>query len=181
MGFHQQEYRYDYLGMELIYRFHAFSLIDYPPERLRRIDNIFSLIMEAAWYHLNHHKLSDEERMRQKMKVVNRIRNATYPIEKIRKLIDFIKYYVQFQKSEHYRKFEETITKSSKPMGITEGILEQVRSESMALGSVNQSKVAIRNLHLEGMSISKIATILEMEIAKVEALLQEIKAEKTSK
>ena len=123
---HPSEYRYAYQGMELIYRFHAFSLVDYPPEVLTQIDNIFAIILEAAWYNLHDRKVNDELRFQQKMKLVNRIRKAKYSIEQIKNLTDFIKYYVKFQEPQNYSKLEKVLYQTSKPMGITEGILEQV-------------------------------------------------------
>ena len=167
---HASEYRNAFLGKELIYQFHAFSLVDYTPAKLRETDNIFSIIMEAAWYNLNLKNVSDEERLRQKMTVVNRLRRSEYSVGQIKKLVDFIKYYVTFQKRDNDLKFEEVFYKNAKPMGITEGILNQVKTE----GKFTKAKIAIKNLRSKGFSTKEIAEVLELEEAKVKEFIVEL-------
>ena len=42
---HVSEYREAFMGTEIIYRFNAYSLIDYSTEELEGIDNIFAVIL----------------------------------------------------------------------------------------------------------------------------------------
>lgn len=174
---HYAEYRNNEFGMELLYRFHTFSLIDHPPQRLQSAENIFAIILEAAWYNLHYQKETDEDRLTQKADLTRRLLKSGYPKEKLKRLINFVKYYVAFKEPKYLIKFEKEILKEREPMGITESIIQEVKEQGLEQGSIQQATITIKNLALRGVQASEIAAIIDMELPKVEAILKTVQSE----
>lgn len=172
--------------MELLYRFHTFSLVDYPPDRLRKSSNVFALVLEAAWYNLQSNKLSDEEKLVQKSNLVRRLLKTKYQKEQLKRMINFVKYYVAFKEPKYLIKFEKEILNNRESMGITESIIAEVREQCIQYGveqgvkqgDLQRAVITIRNLHARGFNIQEICAIVDMEYAKVDDIIRQILNEK---
>ena len=139
-NYHFQEYCYQFMGTELTYTFKTFSLVDYPPVLLQKSENVFAIILEAAWYDLYHKQKTDEERLTEKFILARRLLAMGYTKRKLRRILDFIKYYVKLQQPEKFINFDQKLFKNKKPMGITEGILSEVKEKGIEQGTRNRTR-----------------------------------------
>jgi hypothetical protein len=130
---HYREFRYSFFGAELEYRFPTFALIEHQAEELDRGGNIFGLVLQAAREELDlQGKGLDLQRLEVKLRLLRRLLGMKVPKEKIRVLADFINYYIGFENSELYDKFDHTfsqLTKKSQAMGVTETILHEMEKK----------------------------------------------------
>ena len=136
-AYHFSGYRETFFGTELHYRFQTFILMDHEPEALRRSENIFGLVLEAARRELDLSGEGDEQRLYIKTELVRHLFKQGLTKAKIRHLLDFISYYIRFDGEEYFHKFEEEIqllTKSTKEMGIREAILQEMKEEGLKEG-----------------------------------------------
>ena len=182
---HYRQYQDTRYGTELLYRFYTFVLLDNPPEKLQQHQNIFALILEAAWHNLRNEKQTDDERLKHKSSIVRRLLKTGYSKERLKRLINFVKYYVQFKEPKYLIKFEKEIIKGREPMGITESIIAEVTKQGIKQGieqGIEQGAITtIKNLLLHKFSAQKIAEIVDLPLSKVETIIRQIQAADTAK
>ena len=104
-----------------------------------------------------------------------------YSKQRIQRIFDFIDYYVNFEKTEIKRKFEQEanfIFKNPQPMGIREAIVEDIKRQireqvteeltaQTAKKLEEQQKNTILKLRAKGMSDEEIADILSLSAEKI--------------
>ena len=186
---HHQSYHYQRYGMELIYKFHTFSLVDHTPEMLQNRNGIFAIILEAAWYDLLDKSITDEERLAQKIAIARKILKLEYSKKKLQYLLDFVKFYVQFKEDDNFSKFDEITLKGNQPMGIRQAIIEEVKEQGIVQGveqGIEQGKmekamVTIKNLYMRGFNTSDISEIVDIAPSRVEEIINQIRAEQNAK
>ncbi len=195
-AYHFTEFKENFLGSEVRYRFNTYVLRDHPPTELANDPNTFAAIMEAAWLHLD--KPKDEQSLRLlKLNLIERLKSRNTSREKISLIIDFIKYFVPFTNSEIRANFEQdliAITNSTIPMGLREAILEDVKKQGIELGieqgleqgieqglSMGEAKReeellihAIPQLLQDGDSPEKIALIFNLPLARIEEIIAKL-------
>lgn len=130
---HFKQYHQSFMGTELIYRFNTFVLMDNPPDILIKLENIFARALEAAWQGLENPQREGFDLLESKLNLIRPLLNKGYPRDKIRKLIDFVKYYKAFQSQKLTNLLEkelDLIYQNRQPMGITEAILHEVSEQA---------------------------------------------------
>ena len=132
--YHFTEFRHDFFGTVLSYQFNTWSLKNFTPEQLSEMHNPFARILEIARIHLEGGMISDEQLFSIKVNLVKHLFAADYRKEKIEKILNFLRYYLRFDKPGISAKFEEYIIKPYPPMGIREAILHEVREQGKAIG-----------------------------------------------
>jgi hypothetical protein len=169
---HYQEYRYSFFGTELEYRFPAFALIGHNVEELDREGNIFGLALQAAREELDLQRQGlDLQRMEVKLRLLRRLLAMKVPKDKIRVLADFINYYIGFEDSGLYDKFDQTfseLTKKSLAMGVTETILHEMEKK-ITRAVTKRVKQQVREQMLEEMEAERKQAEAELEKARAEA------------
>ena len=148
-------------------------------------DNLFSLVMEVARQELEVKNKGDEQKLYVKTELVRHLFRQGISKEKIQHLLDFIKYYIHFDKKASFGKFEEDIqliTKSRKAMGIREAILQEFMErgleEGRVEGRVENTRFVISRARKKGMPVEEIADLVGLPMEKVEAIICELKDEK---
>ena len=144
-------------------------------------DNLFSLVMEVARQELEVKNKGDEQKLYVKTKLVRHLFRQGISKEKIQHLLDFIKYYIHFDKKASFGKFEEDIqliTKSRKAMGIREAILQEFKERGLEEGRVENTRFVISRARKKGMPVEEIADLVGLPMEKVEAIICELKDEK---
>lgn len=134
---HVSEYRESFMDTVFHYEFRAFSLVGKEREELLREDNIFGLALEVARRELVDKPENDWDLLKVKTKLVRYLFEQNIEKEKIRKLLNFIKFYTNFGEESFFDKFDnevQSITKSRKAMGIEEAILHEVKTKAEAQG-----------------------------------------------
>ncbi len=117
---------------ELTYRFKTFNLVEYPPAVLAQMDSPIALALEVAWLAIE--KPDADQLLSLKKQLVRRLFERDYPKKKIQQILNFITYYVNFDKKEgdkivQYNNFVNQIIKKDETMGIQEVILEAAKEE----------------------------------------------------
>ena len=178
---HFKSYRRSFLSTELNYKFNTFILKDHHPEKLATIENPFAIALEAAWHNLQVDKLGDSARLEIKLTIARKLFRRGYDKKKVKCLLDFIKFYVNFEVEKNFDKFDKALTKSDQPMGIREAILQDAREQGIEEGEISgalkQAKESIKNMLAEGFEVAKIARLLGLEEEKVAQLIEELKEE----
>jgi hypothetical protein len=174
---HYREFRYSFFGAELEYRYPTFALIEHQAEELDRGGNIFGLVLQAAREELDlQGKGLDLQRLEVKLRLLRRLLGMKVPKEKIRVLADFINYYIGFENSELYDKFDQTfsqLTKKSQAMGVTETILHEMEKK-ITRAVTKRVKEQVKEQMREEME--KERRKAQAEIRKIEAKVEKAKA-----
>lgn len=145
--------------------------------------------MEAARQELDLKKKGDEQRLNIKVKLVRHLLRFEADKKKIRKLLNFIKFYIPFEKGKYFHKFEkdiQQITKSRQAMGIEEAILQEFKEKGLREGleqgleqgfakGVNEKEhIIITRAWKKGMPIEEIADLVDVPMEKVKAVIEEL-------
>ncbi|MBX2892249.1 MAG: hypothetical protein KF734_15080 [Saprospiraceae bacterium] len=180
-------------GTRLRYEYPIYKVSAHPPEEYEGSLNPFAIVMEAAYYGLQKHRLDDEGKMKIKLSLVKKLLQKGFEKEKIRKLLDFIDGYVNFENMENHDKFaheidkhyksvptmtiEQIVTKHYKQLarkqGREEGIAEG-RAEGRAEGIAEVTAKHIEKLLVKGFATNQIAELLEIPLETVEAIQKKL-------
>ena len=128
-NFHPKSYRINHFGTENVYKYNTYKLLDKKPEDFQNIDNPIAIVMETAWHGIrrNRKKLTDEGLMSLKFDLIRRLLKKGYSRDTIEVLLNFIKKYVRFEKSETIPIFENQLDDflgKTKTMGVKEAIIQ---------------------------------------------------------
>ncbi len=136
-NYHPKEYRENCFGTECSLRFLTYKLLDNPPETHSNPDNPFSIVMEMAWFALKKNKLSEEYYVEVGKKIVKKLVNKGFDSVTIRNIVEFIRYYVNFENSKIFDKFNKAIDKTlkiEKDMSILELVKKHKEAEILEKG-----------------------------------------------
>ncbi len=166
-NFHPKKYVQRGLKTEVIFSFHTYKLLDHPPKRNMKSDNIFAYAMEMAWYGVKRNKLNDTALLKHKTAIVKRLAKKGFSMEKIYFLLVFIRFYIPFEKSNFMSKFEKNIqplTKINKVMSIQELVQNAKKEEGKIEGKIEGIEITISVINLinEGKSVDFICKKLNI-------------------
>ena len=179
-----EAYQYEFMGTRLEYRFRVCKIMELSIAELEASENPFALALAAAWYGLRKNSRDDEQRLSFKIQLVRRLLNRQVKRERIRRLLEFIKFYAKFDRQEFYDHFEHIIQPNREKMGILELVeqearkyykkvgLEEGRAEGLeegrAEGRLKGLQEAIEKLLRKGFSQEQIIDLLEVPAELVE-------------
>jgi len=177
--FHPTEHRISCWGTEMVYRFNTYKLAEKTLADFQDKDNIFSIIMETAWYNLRRNKPEDTALYDLKIQLIRRFLKMGYPKNHIRNILTFLGFYVNFEDktlTENFAtKMNEIAYQYTGTKDISEVIMEQLGDQIRANMEKDVNQKAALNLKKEGFTVSKIAKILEMPLEEVQRLFEEPK------
>ncbi|GAB3704626.1 hypothetical protein GCM10027592_36220 [Spirosoma flavus] len=185
-GYHPSQYERSYLGTELSYRYNIYKIRDQNEDDLLASDNPFALIVLVVQAALKSGKLSEEELLNLKLSIAKRLLNSQISKNKIRSILNFLRYYVRLEKSTVNSKFEkeiDTLTQSNKTMGIEEFLLERAKKEGIKEGlekgleqGAEQEKRSLvtRLLTMTAFSSEQIADIVNVSVAFVDQVRKDL-------
>lgn len=134
--YHPTEFKSEFLGTSLSYKFNTYKILNQDEEILIKNDNPFAIIILTALLELKKGKLQGHELIDLKLDLVKNLLEKGISKEKIRHLMNFLKYYVRLKK-EHAEIFEHKlihITGKSYPMGTEQYLLQKERTEGFEKG-----------------------------------------------
>ena len=109
--------------------------------------------------------------------LAKRLLKKQMPKEKVRKLMTFLRHYVDFENKEMLAKFEQGIsilTKRSTTMGIEEFLLDQAEKKGRKEGREEERREVINETVLKlkksGIDVALIANIMGLSVEEVEKL-----------
>lgn len=174
--YHPNEYHFNMLGTSLTYRFNVFKLNEYNPETHPLAKgNAFAWVLAVAKAGM--HLTSNDKNLGQhKLNMIRKLLENGFSAEKIRVLLDFIRFYVHFENSEESANFEntlETLIQNRKNMGIEEAILTEVKQQGIEQGVQLQKQQIILKGIKEGLSVPLLASLTELSEEEVQQIIQQ--------
>jgi len=172
------EYHYKFVGVENIFRYNVYKIIEQDANALAESDNPFALVILAALIALQRGKKLEEELVPLKISIAQALFKKAIPGKKVKAIMNFLKYYVHFDKPENNTKFEEVIDiitgKKGDAMGIEEYLLQRAEKQGIEKGREEKNIAFVKSLLINSdFSDEKIALIANVTLAFV----QEVKAQ----
>jgi len=181
----------EYIGTSMRYTFNTYAIACQDDEYLRASDNPFALVVLTAKAALAGRNIKDtferdEILLILKLKLARDLLTKDIPKEKIRVLMNFLRYYVRFENPVVNLKFDkevEILTGRSTTMGIEELLLERAKNQGLEQGmergfekgEENKSHAVVVNLISHGFSDDQAASIAEVSSEFVKKVRSESK------
>jgi len=131
------KYATEFLGTKLEYHYNVYKISQQSEEELLQSNNPFAMVVLTARSVLKKKRLDDDVLMEIKLKLARKLFEKSFDKEKIRKVMNFLRRYIHFEKSENNITFEQhldQITGRTTTMGIEELILRASKHEGMKIG-----------------------------------------------
>ncbi len=176
--FQPNKYVYQYQNTHLEYHFDTFKLLQKAENELDIPQNPFSVVMLTALKALQKQNLTDAKILEWKISLVRKLYAEGYVSDKIRKILNFIRYYVGFKKESEALVFEkniESITKNRKNMGIEEAIIQEVKEKALEKGKIEGKIEAIEEMLKDNFSYEQIAKYVKVSLEYVKQVAQKLK------
>lgn len=135
--YHPKSYESSYLGTNLIYEFNTYKIYSQSDSELDKSENPFASVVETVRAALQKRNLTEDKLFDLKVELAKKLLSKKFTKEKIRGLMNFLQYYIRFENTENYHKFEEVIdslNENDKVMGIEQFLLQQARKEGVEQG-----------------------------------------------
>jgi predicted transposase/invertase (TIGR01784 family) len=177
--FQPKFYQYSFQNTQLKYEFDTFKLLGKTEAELDKAQNPFSVVMLTASKALQKQNLKDDKILEWKISLVRKLQAEGYGSNKIRKILNFIRYYVRFKEESNKLEFEqnvELITKNRKNMGIEEAIIQEVTENAEKLGIEKGEKkiqiIAIQEMLKDNFSFEQIAKYVKVSVEFVKQVAE---------
>ncbi len=191
------EYRRNFLGTEITYKYNAYQIFDHNEEQLVEMDNLFALVILAAQKATLADKTPEAELSEQRLQIVRALINSKrYDTEKIRRFLFFLKTFIHVENPEINSKFDNEVnmlTGNETAMGIIEAIkmitMEEGIEKGMEKGIVQgiergeRSKTyeIVKNMLLNtDFDNSKIAALANCSESLVEEIKEDLRRKSNS-
>ncbi|MEO6282127.1 MAG: hypothetical protein ABIN80_29625 [Dyadobacter sp.] len=139
-----------FLGTTLRYQFNSFKILDQSEYELEKSDNPFAQVILTVKAALKRKALKEEDLLKLKLQLARRLLSRDIPKHKIDKLLNFLKFYVRFDRKESSKIYDSEIVtltyKRNQIMGIEEAIAVMAAEECLDAGHRNSNITVIRNL-----------------------------------
>jgi hypothetical protein len=168
-------YQYNYLDTSLAYRFKVYKIIDQQEAALRRNTNPFAVVILTVLLALKKRRLKDHELFSQKLGLAKNLLRRKIPAGKTRRLLRFLKYYVQFGNKENVGNFDNAIcklTNKKEAMGIEEFMLDRAKKEGIEEGLKKGLKKGLKEGHdaMDRKFVKSLLLNTDFTIAKIARL-----------
>lgn len=170
----------EFMGTSLTYTFNTFKIAAQNKVELQRSSNPFAIVVLTALAAIEGKAVTnsserDELLLTLKLELAKQLLSKDIAKNKIRGLMNFLKYYLRFENQEISHRFEEQIevlTNKHIPMGIEEFLLHRAKEE----GITAHSRKVVRNLIIKlGLSDEQIAEIAEVSLEFVRKIRSRLK------
>ena len=131
------QYTSEFLGTKLDYHYNIYKISQQNEEELRKSDNPFAMVALTARSVLKNKPLNDDALMEIKEKLLKQLLEKSFSKAKIRKIMIFLKFYINFGNSQNNIIFDEKIkqiTGRTETMGIEEMVLVDREKRGIELG-----------------------------------------------
>ncbi len=181
-SFRPDSFERSFLGTSLTYMFNSYKVLDQSPDELRASSNPFASVVLTVQTALKKKKLTEEVMLDLKVQLARDLLIKKFSKDKIRVLMDFLRYYIRFEKADNRAKFEkeiDQITNHKPTMGLEQFLLERAlregRQEGRQEGKQEEQRVFVTNMiRKTQFTDEQIAEIAETSVANVAQLRQQI-------
>ena len=173
-------YELEFMGTSVRYVFNTYKIASQSEKELQANTNPFALIVLTAKAALQGKDLKnssqrDELLLSLKLSLAKQLLVKQIPKEKIRVLMNFLRYYLRFENQDINAKFEhevEILTEKRATMGIEEFLLDRAKKEGLR----EKSHDVVENLIAKlGLSDEQAADIAEVSVNFVKAVRTKLK------
>jgi hypothetical protein len=151
---------------EVTYRFPAFKLIEKQEKDLELKGNPFSIVMKVAHKAFQKQLLTDNKQLIWKVALVKELVAAGFSPDKVRNILDFIRFYISFATPTNAQNLEQEIDQIIKPLK-NMGIQEVVKEHYIEEGKIEGKKEAVFGMLAEGLSVDAIVRITKMPLETI--------------
>lgn len=197
-SFRPNVYEYGFLGTSVRYQYNTFKVIDQDEAELAKDDNPFAMVILIVLLALRKGKITEDELYNLKVELARKLLQKNIAKNKIRALMNFLRYYVRFASKKTITKFEEAInviTNKQTTMGIEEFLLTRAettgRQQGIQIGrlagkqegrlegrqeeAIEKNTFFVKQLLLgSDFSLEKIADMAGVTVAFVESIKQSL-------
>ena len=178
------------MGTSLKYIFNTYQIASQSDEELLANDNPFALVVLTAKTALagkgiKNSRQRDELLLGLKLKLAKQLLNRQIAKDKVRILMNFLRYYVRFENTDINAKFEqevENLTGIGTTMGIEELLLDRATKQGLEKGIKRGLQKGIKKgekekalaiagvLKKEGLTVAFIAKATELSVDEIEKI-----------
>ncbi|WP_426667071.1 Rpn family recombination-promoting nuclease/putative transposase [Mucilaginibacter sp. McL0603] len=168
----------DFMGTSLKYTFNTYKIASQSDEELLASENPFALVVLTAKTALSGSGIKsslerDELLLNLKLELAKQLLIRQIPKEKVRVMMNFLKYYTRFENPEINSKFElavEVLTERSNTMGIEELLLDRATKQGEQKGSHDKAVAIAKEMKKDGVAIEQIAKFTKLSVEEIEKL-----------
>ena len=170
-------YNSDFLGTKIRFDFNTFYVGEQKEDELRKSENPFAVIVLTALLALKH-KNNIQKLFDHKIALIRNLLQAGFNKKYTRKLLNFVRLYIDFEKNEQSANFENEIKLLTNKKPGTMGILEQVREllkererrEGERKGELQAKTSIAKKLKSSGVSLALITKCTGLSLKQVKML-----------
>lgn len=175
-----RSYKYAYLNTRLQYEYNTICILDYSDKELGESNNPFAWVILAAKKALLQGKDLDGKLLKGKLFIFRKLyEGGIFEKQKLRAILTFLHNYVRFENPRANRIFKkeiDNITGKKNTMDIFEQVAEWKRLDGVEEGMKKAEEKSVRSLLTKTkFSVEKIASVLDVPVARVEKIQQELK------
>lgn len=178
-NFHPEKYERSFLGTHILYKFNSYKVLDQQEETLLKSNNPFAMVILTVKAAIKSKSLNDEDLLLLKINLAKRLLTKKIPKKKINDLMNFLKYYIRFEKNETNVKFDKelnAITLNKKTMGLEEFLLDRAEKQGMKQGALDKTVSFTKNLlEKKVYSFEEIASLVGESVDFVNKIKAEMK------
>ena len=164
----------EFLGTRLRYEFNIYKVIDQSEEELSQSNNPFAQVILTVLAAIKSKGLEEEEVFNIKIELTRRLLSKNIPKNKIRAIMNFLRYYIHFENPEMNLKFDkeiDEITQNKKTMGIEEFLLDRAEKKGIEKGRIEVVKSLLKNTDFDD---DRIASLIGISLESVKEIKKEI-------
>lgn len=184
------KFEQSFLGTSIRYQYNTYKIVEQNELELLNSNNPFAIVALVVKVALQSNKINQEELFELKLNLARTLLRKQFSKEKIRALMNFLKYHIRFDKEETMIKFDkeiELLTSKSTTMGIEEFLINRATEEGIKKGIEQGIETGIdRGIELQkrhtvtnllqntDFNSEKIAQFASVSIAFVEKVKKEL-------
>jgi len=172
--FNPNVFEQEFLGTRLRYEFNIYKVIDQSEEELSQSNNPFAQVILTVLAAIKSKGLEEEEVFNIKIELTRRLLSKNIPKNKIRAIMNFLRYYIHFENPEMNLKFDkeiDEITQNKKTMGIEEFLLDRAEKKGIEKGRIEVVKSLLKNTDFDD---DRIASLIGISLESVKKIKKEI-------
>jgi len=174
-NYHPTQFSTGFLGTSVNYKFNTYKVISQDVEQLKLSNNPFSIIILTALLEIKKGKIHGKELIDLKIDLVKNLLEKGFQKEKIRHLMNFLKYYVRLKKDdlEIFEHKLSHLTGKTYPMGIEQFLLHRERKQGIEQGILKKTTEMVLSLYDDGFEIETITKHAKLSTDDVLKILRD--------
>ncbi len=167
-----------FLGTSIRYEYNIYKIVEQNEQELLNNNNPFAVVILAVKTALKSKKINELELFQLKLDLAKMLLQKQFSKEKIRALMNFLKYHIRFDKEETMIKFDkeiELLTGKSITMGIEEFLINRAEKQGREQeAELKEYSFVVALLRDSDFSSEKIAHLVGVSVAFVEKVKKEL-------